>query len=57
MAGGEKKPHLVTTRLSESALRKLEQESARQDRTRSDVMRRLLERALSCPAEECSDDE
>lgn len=49
----EKKPHLVTTRLSDQAIKRLEREAERQDRTRADTMRRLLERALECPHEDC----
>lgn len=47
----DKKPHLVTTRLSEAALRKLEREAEKQDRTRADVMRRLMEKALDCQSD------
>lgn len=44
----EKKIHLVTVCLSETTLRKIEARMAREERARSDVVRRLVEKALAC---------
>jgi len=44
----DKKPHLVTARFSEETLKKIERESEREERTRSEVVRRLVEKALRC---------
>ena len=49
----EKKKHLVTARFAESALVKLERVCDREGRTRSEVVRRLVERALGCKREDC----
>lgn len=49
----EKKQHLVSARFSESALEKLERVCDREGRTRSDVVRRLVERAIGCKRVDC----
>jgi metal-responsive CopG/Arc/MetJ family transcriptional regulator len=48
-----KKVHLVTVRLSEQTMRDVEREADRQERTRSDVIRRLVERSLDCKRASC----
>lgn len=53
MSRREKKIHLVTVRLSERTLREVEREADRQERTRSDVIRRLVERSLGCKRASC----
>ncbi len=56
MSKHEKKTCLVATRLTDSAAKKLREEAARQGRTQSDVIRRLVEKRLGCAAEECPED-
>lgn len=53
MKKSEKKAHLVTARFAESTLVKIEREANRQGRSRSDVVRRLVERSLGCKRQEC----
>ena len=53
MRKSEKKAHLVSARFTESALVKIEREAEKQGRSRSDVVRRLVERALGCTRAEC----
>lgn len=50
---GEKKIHLVTVRLSDRTMRDVEREADRQERTRSEVIRRLVERSLDCKRPSC----
>jgi hypothetical protein len=49
----EKKLHVVAARFGPSALAKLEREALKQDRSRSEVVRRLVERALDCSRDDC----
>lgn len=48
-----KKRHLVTVRVSDQTMRDIERQAAREDRTRSDTVRRLLERSLDCQRDSC----
>lgn len=50
---GEKKIHLVTVRISDRTMQNVEREADRQERSRSDVIRRLLERSLDCRRRTC----
>lgn len=46
MPKNEKKLHLVTVRVSEATLQKIEKRADAEERTRSDVVRRLVEKSL-----------